>query len=112
MLGITFKLLVAFSGGIAAALQATLASVMGQRVGSMASVFVVHIGGTLLAGALLLGQGGGNIAQWRTVPWYALGAGTLAARGESHTATRADLFRHLCVAEPPEYSRYSGVSAP
>ena len=36
----------------------------------------------------------------------------LAARGESHTATRADLFRHLCVAEPPEYSRYSGVSAP
>ena len=77
MFGMTFKLLVAFSGGIAAALQATLASLMGQRVGSMASVFVVHLGGTLLAGALLLGQGGGNIAQWRTVPWYALGAGTL-----------------------------------
>jgi len=77
MFGMTLKLLIAFSGGVAAALQATLASLMGQRVGSMASVFIVHIGGTLLAGALLLGQGGGNIAQWRTVPWYALGAGTL-----------------------------------
>ena len=77
MLGMALKLLVAFSGGVAAALQATLASLMGQRVGSMASVFIVHIGGTLLAAALLLGQGGGNIAQWRTVPWYALGAGTL-----------------------------------
>ena len=26
---------------------------------------------------VLLTQGGGSIAQWRTVPWYALGAGTL-----------------------------------
>ena len=77
MLGMAFKLLVAFSGGIAAALQATLASLMGQRVGLMASVLIIHIGGTLLAAILLLGQGGGNIAQWRTVPWYALGAGTL-----------------------------------
>ncbi len=77
MLGMAFKLLVAFSGGVAAALQATLASLMGQRVGLMASVLIIHIGGTLLAAALLLGQGGGNIAQWRTVPWYALGAGTL-----------------------------------
>ncbi len=36
----------------------------------------------------------------------------LAVRGESHTATRADLLRQLRVAEPPEYSRYSGVPAP
>lgn len=77
MLGMALKLLVAFSGGVAAALQATLASLMGQRVGLMASVFIVHVGGTLLAGALLLVQGGGNIAAWRSVPWYALGAGTL-----------------------------------
>ncbi len=77
MFSMALKLLVAFSGGAAAALQATLASFMGQRVGLMASVFIVHVGGTLLAAALLLGQGGGNIAQWRTLPWYALGAGTL-----------------------------------
>ena len=77
MLGMAFKLLVAFSGGVAAALQATLASLMGQRIGLMTSVLIIHIGGTLLAAALLLGQGGSNIAQWRTVPWYALGAGTL-----------------------------------
>ena len=36
----------------------------------------------------------------------------LAARGESHTATRADLFRQLCVAGTPKYSRYSGIPAP
>ena len=36
----------------------------------------------------------------------------LAARGESHTATRAGLFRQLCVAETPKYSRYSGIPAP
>lgn len=77
MFSMAFKVLVAFSGGAAAALQGTLASFMGQRVGLMASVFIVHVGGTLLAAALLLGQGGGDIAQWRTLPWYALGAGTL-----------------------------------
>ena len=77
MLGMAFKLLVAFAGGVAAALQATLASLMGQRVGVMSSVLIIHVGGTLLAAALLLGQGGSNIAQWRSVPWYALGAGTL-----------------------------------
>ncbi len=77
MLGMALKLLVAFSGGVAAALQATLASLMGLRVGLMASVLIIHIGGTLFAAALLLAQGGSNIAQWRTVPWYALGAGTL-----------------------------------
>ncbi len=77
MWGMALKLVVAFSGGVAAALQATMASLMGQRVGSMASVFIIHVGGTLLAAALLLVQGGGNIAEWRSVPWYALGAGTL-----------------------------------
>ena len=77
MFAMALKILVAFSGGVAAALQATLASFMGQRVGLMASVFIIHLGGTLFAAALLLGQGGGNIAQWRMLPWYVLGAGTL-----------------------------------
>jgi bacterial/archaeal transporter family-2 protein len=77
MFSMALKILVAFSGGVAAALQATLASLMGQRVGLMASVFIIHLGGTLFAAALLLGRGGENIAQWRLLPWYALGAGTL-----------------------------------
>jgi transporter family-2 protein len=29
----------------------------------------------IVAGALLLVIGGGNLAAWRSVPWYALGAG-------------------------------------
>ena len=67
MLGMALKLLVAFSGGVAAALQATLASLMGQRVGSMASVLICHTGGTLLAKSPAARRegDGGNIAQWR-----------------------------------------------
>jgi len=40
-------------------------------------VFIVHLGGLVLASALLLLIGGGSIASWRGVPWYALCAGLL-----------------------------------
>ena len=58
-------------GGIAVGLQSPLASLIGQKLGLMESVFILHFGG-----ALLLIMGGGTISQWRTVPWYALIAGT------------------------------------
>lgn len=77
MLATVIQILAGLTGGVAAALQAALASLMGQRIGIMASVFVIHLGGLLLAAALLLGRGGDNLAAWRNVPWYALGAGTL-----------------------------------
>lgn len=62
-------------GGLAVGLQGPLTSLMSQHIGTMESVFVIHLGGALMAGALLLVVGGGNLAAWRSVPWYALGAG-------------------------------------
>lgn len=67
--------IVGLLGGLAVGLQGPLASLMSQHIGTMESVFVIHLGGALMAGVLLLGVGGGNLAAWRSVPWYALGAG-------------------------------------
>lgn len=62
-------------GGVAVGLQGPLTSLMSQRIGIMESIFVIHFGGALMAGGLLLAMGGGNLGAWRSVPWYALGAG-------------------------------------
>lgn len=70
-------LLLGLAGGIAVGLQGPLTSLMSQRIGTMESVFIVHLGGAALAGLLVLLARGGNLGAWRTVPWYALGAGVL-----------------------------------
>jgi len=62
-------------GGVAVGLQGPLASLMSQRVGTMGSVFIIHLGGALMAGALLLVMGRGSLSAWRSLPWYALVAG-------------------------------------
>jgi transporter family-2 protein len=62
-------------GGVAVGLQGPLSSLMSQRIGTMGSVFIVHIGGAIIAGMMLLVLGAGNLAAWRKVPWYALVAG-------------------------------------
>ena len=63
--------------GAAISLQSLFSGTIGSRVGVMESVFVVHLGGLLLAAAILLGMRGGNLAAWRVVPWYAYSAGFL-----------------------------------
>ncbi|NQU29232.1 MAG: DMT family transporter, partial [Anaerolineae bacterium] len=62
-------------GGIAVGLQGPLASLMSQKLGTLESVFYIHIGGALVALVPLLFYGGRNLSRWREVPWYALGAG-------------------------------------
>lgn len=62
-------------GGVAVGLQAPLASLIGQRLGSMESVFIVHLSGALASGVLLLTQAGGALARWHILPWYAALAG-------------------------------------
>ncbi|MBT7952048.1 MAG: DMT family transporter [Gammaproteobacteria bacterium] len=64
-------------GGLAIGLQAPLASIIGQRLGMLESVFIIHLGGLIAAAALLALAKGGNIGQWQNVPWYALAAGAL-----------------------------------
>lgn len=75
MQDLVLVLLVGLAGGVAVGLQGPLTSLMSQRIGTMESVFIVHLGGALLAGLIVLAARGGNLAAWRTVPWYALAAG-------------------------------------
>ena len=69
--------IISLLGGVAVGLQNPLASLMGQRIGILQGTFIIHLGGTIVAGGLLLSVPGGNLAAWRSVPWYALGTGAL-----------------------------------
>lgn len=69
-------ILVGLAGGIAVGVQSPLASMLAQRLGLLEGVFIVHLGGAILSLLLLLLiVGGGNLGEWRSVPWYALCAG-------------------------------------
>ena len=68
-------ILIGLAGGAAVGLQSPLASMISQRLGIFESVFIVHLGGAIIALLPLLFYSGGKLAQWRSVPWYALGAG-------------------------------------
>ena len=72
-----FVVTIGLIGGVAVGLQGPLTSLMSQRLGILESVFIIHIGGALVALSPLLFMAGGNLTRWRTVPWYALGAGAL-----------------------------------
>ena len=68
-------ILIGLAGGIAVGLQAPMASMITQRLGIFESVFIVHVGGALIALLPLVFYGGGNVARWRELPWYTLLAG-------------------------------------
>ena len=70
-------LIVGMVGGLAVGTQAPIAGAMAQRVGGASSSFIVHVGGAIASGALLLARRGENIAAWRELPWYMLGSGAL-----------------------------------
>ncbi len=75
MEAILLIILIGLAGGIAVGLQSPMASMLTQRLGIFESVFIVHIGGAVIALIPLLIYGGGKLSQWRSVPWYTLGAG-------------------------------------
>ena len=77
MPAIIVVVIVGLLGGIAVGLQGPLSSMISQRIGTMESAFIIHLGGTLAAFIFLTSVGGGHLGSWRTVPWYALGAGVL-----------------------------------
>ena len=74
MNAILLIILIGLTGGVAVGLQSPMASMLSQRLGVFESVFIVHIGGALIALVPLLIYGS-KLAQWRSVPWYTLGAG-------------------------------------
>ncbi len=70
--------LIGLVGGIAVGVQGPLSSLISQRLGMLESAFIVHQGGAVAALVLLLLlQRGGQLGEWRSLPWYILGAGAL-----------------------------------
>ena len=67
-------ILIGLAGGVAVGLQSPMASMITQRLGLFESVFIVHLGGALIAMIPLILYGS-RLREWRTVPWYVLGAG-------------------------------------
>ena len=75
MQSIIIIILIGLAGGIAVGIQAPLSSMISQRLGILESIFIIHLGGALVALIPLLIYSGGKLGNWRTLPWYALGAG-------------------------------------
>jgi transporter family-2 protein len=67
-------ILVGLAGGIAVGIQSPMSSMISQRLGILESIFIVHAGGALavLIPILIFGS---KLREWRSVPWYTLGAG-------------------------------------
>ena len=68
-------IMIGIIGGIAVGLQGPMASLITQRLGIFESVFIVHVGGAIVALIPILIYSGGKLTAWRSVPWYVLGAG-------------------------------------
>jgi transporter family-2 protein len=62
-------------GGIAVGVQSPIAGAMSQRVGMLSTSFLIHLSGLVITALLLFSRGGEKIQEWRSLPWYMLGAG-------------------------------------
>jgi transporter family-2 protein len=74
-MGYWLVILIGLIGGVAVGIQSPIAGAMGQKVGGTASSFIIHLSGMVFSGILLFMSGGEKIREWRTLPWYMLGAG-------------------------------------
>jgi len=74
---VAVSIVLAIVVGIAIATQTLFAGVLGHHVGVMESVFIIHIGGFLASGLILLFAGGGNLMAWKAAPWYVIAFGGL-----------------------------------
>ena len=69
--------LIGLIGGVAIGLQAPISSMLNQRLGVLESVFIIHLGGMIIASVPLVFLAGGKLNQWQSIPWYGLCAGAL-----------------------------------
>jgi len=68
-------ILIGLLGGVAVGLQSPISGAMGQRVGGIASSFIIHVSGAIFSGLFLFLRGGEKIRDWNSLPWYMLLAG-------------------------------------
>lgn len=91
--------LVAAVGGVAIAFQSLFSGVIGEHVGILGSVLIVHLGGLVLAGALFFLRGG-DLTGWQGIPWYAFLAGFIGVvivACVSHAVPRLGLGNTLVI---------------
>ena len=87
-------------GGIAVGTQAPIAGAMAQRVGGASSSLIVHVGGAIASLILVVARGGEQLGEWRTLPWYMLGAGVFGLilyLTLSHTVPRVGATAAICM---------------
>ncbi len=70
-----WAVLLAVAAGAAISVQSSFSGVIGRRLGILEASFVVHLVGLALATVLMIALRGGHLGGWRSVPWYAYGAG-------------------------------------
>jgi len=69
--------IIGLTGGVAVGIQSPLSGVMSEKVGGAASSFIIHLSGLIVSGLLLVGRGGEKIENWKILPWYMFGLGSL-----------------------------------
>lgn len=62
-------IIVGLIGGLAVGLQGPLSSVLSQRTGPLGSSFIIHVGGALISGVLILFMRGVDWQAMKTLPW-------------------------------------------
>jgi transporter family-2 protein len=67
--------LIGLIGGAAVGFQGPMLGAMSQKMGPIPSTFIIHVGGTITAGAILLLARDGGLTRWREVPPAYLFAG-------------------------------------
>jgi transporter family-2 protein len=74
---LSWVVFVGIIGGIAVAVQASLAGVITEKLGVIENAVIVFGGGFLVALLLLLISNDSRIRNWQSLPWYAFLAGPL-----------------------------------
>lgn len=109
-----------FVADVGIGLQSPMIGILSSRLGSLESVFVVHIGGAILSGIPLMLMAGGKLGALGSTPWYAWFAGafgvvTVAAIGFAVPrvgvagATVALILGQLLVAAVVDHFGWFGV---
>jgi len=77
MQSIGLVVIICLLGGVAVAVQASFAGILSVNVGLAGNGLIVFGGGFLFALVILLFVQGGQIGNWRSVPWWVYLAGPL-----------------------------------
>ena len=77
MQSIGLVVIICLLGGVAVAVQASFAGILSDNVGLVGNGLIVFGGGFLFALVILLFVQGGQIGNWRSVPWWVYLAGPL-----------------------------------